>query len=119
MLPPPDDRRRRQPADALAGSLSPNQRRLLERMRRLGYGTIRGLHVRAGDPLFDPPPLIVRAIRLSEVGSSHHESVGAEKALKREQIAFVRELAAVGTGVIDVVKVHDGLPVGLEIHEQP
>ena len=106
-------------SDATAGSLSPNLRRLLDRMRRLGYGTIRGLHVRAGDPLFDPPPLVVRMVRLTEAGPPCRELPSVEYALKREQIAFQRELVAIGTGVIDVVKVHDGLPVGLEFHEQP
>ncbi|MEX0678369.1 MAG: hypothetical protein WD063_14910 [Pirellulales bacterium] len=41
----------------------------------------------------------------------------ADYPLKREQLAFQRELAAIGTGVIDVIKVHDGLPVGLEFRE--
>ena len=79
----------------------------------------RGLHVRAGDPLFDPPPLVVRTVRLSEAGPSCRNAANADYALKREQIAFQRELAAIDTGVIDVIKVHDGLPVGLDIHEQP
>lgn len=105
--------------DGTAGSLSPNLRRLLDRMRRLGYGTIRGLHVRAGDPLFNPPPLVVRMVRLAEAGPPCREPASAEYALNREQIAFQRELAVIDTGVIDVIKVHDGLPVGLEIHELP
>jgi hypothetical protein len=40
-----------------------------------------------------------------------------EFSLKAEHIRFQQELASIGDGVIDVVKVHDGLPVGLEIHE--
>lgn len=119
MLAPPDEPRRRKNASATAGSLSPNLRRLLDRMWRLGYGTIRGLHVRAGDPLFDPPPLVVRSLRLSGCGATCRERASGDYSLKGEQIAFQRELATIGTGVIDVVKVHDGLPVGLEIREQP
>ena len=117
MLSPPDD----PPPGfcATAGSLSPNLRRLLDRMWQLGYGTVRGLHVRAGDPLFDPPPLVVRTVRLSEAGPPRHKSAKADYSLKREQIAFQRELAAIDSGVIDIVKVHGGLPVGLDIHEQP
>lgn len=119
MLAPPHVRCRRKDADATAGSLPPNLRRLFTRMRRLGYGTIRGLHVRSGDPLFDPPPRVIRAVRLTEAGPPCRESANADYALKREHFAFAAELEAIGNGVIDVIKVHDGLPVGLEISEQP
>lgn len=114
-----DDPRRRIEPDATAGSLSPNLRRLLDRMWRLGYGTVRELHVRAGDPLFYPPPIVVRTVRLSEAGPPRRNQANADFTLKREQLAFQRELAAIDTGVIDVIKVHDGLPVGIDINEQP
>lgn len=115
MLPNKGERRR--PGDANHGSPSPNLRRLLERMRRLGFGIIRGLHVRAGDPLFDPPPTVVRSIRLAELDSDHSRSLPEEFVLNREQLAFQRQLALIDSGVIDVIKVHDGLPVNLEIRE--
>jgi len=105
-------------AGTSAGSPSPNLRRLLDRMWRLGFGTIRGLHVRAGDPLFDPPPLVVRTVRLAEAATRRRESASADCLLKREQTAFQEQLASIGSGVIDVIKIHDGLPVGLEIIEQ-
>jgi hypothetical protein len=58
-------------------------------------------------------------VRLPDAGPSRCKPTSAEYALKREQLAFQRELMTIGTGVIDIVKVHDGLPVGLEFHEQP
>lgn len=111
--------RRRETIETTSGSLSPNLRRLFERMRRLGYGTIHGLHVLAGDPLFNPPPLVVRTVRLSDHVSTSQGTANADYTLKREQIALLRELTAIEAGVIEVIKVHDGLPVGLEMHEQP
>lgn len=106
-----DDRRQRE-TDAVP---SPNLRRLLERMWQLGYGTIRELHVRAGEPLLDPPPLIRRTARCDERIAAQRASPFA---LKREHFAFRRMLAATGTGVIHCIKVHDGLPVVLEFDEQ-
>lgn len=82
------------------------------------FGRIEALAVRGGQPVLDPPPRVVRAVRLSEVGPSRPEPAGAQYPWKREQIALVRELAAIDTGVIDVIKVHHGLPVALEIQEQ-
>ena len=101
----------------LAKSLSPNLRHLFDRMWHLGFGTIRGLNIRAGDPLLDPPPLVIRTIRLADAGPPNQASAVSDFALKREQIAFQRQLAAIDAGVIDVIKVHDGLPVSFELHE--
>lgn len=98
---------------------SENLRYVFNRMWRMGYGTFRGLHFRDGDPLLDPPFQVVRTVRLPESGPPRQVIVTSECPLKQEHFAFKQELAAIGTGVIDVVKVHDGLPVGLEINEQP
>jgi hypothetical protein len=98
--------------------LSPACRSLLELICRVNFGRIEALAVRGGEPVLDPPPRVVRAVRLAEVGPSRPEPAGAQYSLKREQIAMVEALAAIGTGVIEVIKVHDGLPVVLEIHEQ-
>jgi hypothetical protein len=118
MLQPPDDRRRPPGADANARSLSPHLRHLFHRIWRMGYGTIRGVHFRDGDPLSDPPFHPVRKARLSEEAWPRRESATADFALKREHLRFIEELAAAGTGVVDI-KVVNGLPVDLEIHEQP
>lgn len=105
-------------AGSPASRLSPNMRHLLRRMWQLGYGTIRRLHVRDGQPVFDPAPAVVRTIRLGQPEPGIGKPACDDFALKQQQLALVRLLADVGTGVIDLVKVHDGLPVGLEIHEQ-
>lgn len=97
--------------------LSPAYRGLLESIRQVNFGRIEGLVVRGGEPVLDPPPRVVRAVRLAENARWRPEPAGAPCRLKREQIALVQELAAIGTGVIRTIKVHDGLPVALEIHE--
>lgn len=112
-----DDRRRPHDGDANVGSPSPNLRRLLERMWKLGFGIIRGLHVRNGDPVFDPPFSIVCSIRLADDGMDRPRTISGEFVMNRAQRALQRQLALIGTGVIDVIKVHDGLPVNLEFRE--
>ena len=118
MLPPPDERRRRNTPDAKLGSFSPNLRRVFNRMWHLGYGTFRGLHVRDGDPLLDPPPIVVHMCRCDAASTTRHEAVVPDFVVKREHLAFQQELAAIGDGVIDVIKVHDRLPVCLEMREE-
>jgi hypothetical protein len=98
-------------------SLSPNQCFMLAHMWRMGFGTIRGLHVRGGDLLLDPPFISTPKVRLTEDRWLGHESANADYTLKREQIRFLEELRFLGTGVVDIT-VHGGLPVALEIHKQ-
>lgn len=98
--------------------LSPACRSLLELIRWVNFGRIEELAVRGGDPVFDPPPRVVRAVRLAQPGPSRHQSTRTPSTLRREEIGLVQELATIGTGVIHVIKIHDGLPVALEIHQQ-
>jgi len=111
------DSRRGPPPDATAGSLSPNLRHLFHVAWRMGYGTIRGVYFRDGDPLLAPPFQLVRKARLTQEAWSHRDSAPAEYALRREHVRFMQELATTGTGVVDI-KVVNGLPVDLDIHEQ-
>ena len=99
-------------------SLSPNLRHVFDDMWRMGYGTIRGIHVRDGDLLLDPLFLPVRKVRLSEEAWPRQKSAQADYALKREHIRFLEEITAISTGVVDV-KFVKGLPVDLDIYEQP
>lgn len=117
MILPLHERCRPAKAGTTAESLSPNLRYVFHYMWRMGYGMIRGLPFRDGDPLLDPPFHPVRKARLTEEPWSRRESVPADFVLKREHIRFLEELAATGTGVVDV-KVVNGLPVDLDIHEQ-
>jgi hypothetical protein len=98
-------------------SLSPNERRLLERMQRLGFGTIRGLHVRAGEPQFDPPFEVSRTWLSRGRNAPRPEVNLPDFTLKDEQANFFREVRAIGDGVIDALKVQEGLPIGFEMRE--
>lgn len=98
-------------------SLSPNERRLLERMQRLGFGTISGLHVRAGEPQFDPPFKVSRTWLARGRNAPRLESDLADFILKEEQASFFRELRAMGGGVIDALKIQAGLPISFEARE--
>lgn len=98
-------------------SLSPNQQRLLERMQRLGFGTIRGLHVRNGEPRFDPPFEITRTARLPGNNAARPELALTDFVLKQEQSSFFAELIAINNGIVEQLKVQDGLPVWMEVRE--
>jgi len=111
-----ETRIRTPPAETPSSALSPNQRRLLEGMRRLGFGTIRGLHVRGGQPIFDPPPEVLGIHRTTAPAATQRKDPEAF-VLCGEQRALIQHLSRLGDGVVELVKVHDGLPVQLEIPE--
>lgn len=97
---------------------SPNLRYAFQRMWQLGYGTFRGVYVCDGDLVLDPPFRVVRTARFPESVTTRRPEADGTFPLKREHFAFRREVASIGNGVINMIKVHDGLPVGLEIDEQ-
>jgi hypothetical protein len=86
-------------------------------MRQMGYGTIRGVHFRDGDPLFDPPFDVIRKVRTAEKAWPHHDSGAGDFVLTREHLRCIEELAASRNGIVDI-KVVNGLPVDLDIHER-
>jgi hypothetical protein len=91
--------------------LSHAKRRLIELMQRLYFGTIQNLHVRAGEPIFDPKPRTIRR-RKNGANTQPRPQVGAaDFALKREWVEFFEDLVAIGDGVIIHIEVAHGLPI--------
>ncbi len=41
-------------------SLSPARKRLVELMQEINYGRIENLQIRGGEPVFNPPPTVLR-----------------------------------------------------------
>lgn len=95
--------------------LTPARTRLIQLMHDVGYGRIVGLHVREGDPVFDPAPVVKRFRQFgkSEVGRDADGRQGLElKSKMREMLElFDRER----TLDIDELKFEDGQPVLLII----
>jgi len=86
--------------------LSPSRRQLVRVMQRLHHGTIHGLHVRAGRPVFTPVPNLARAPHRPP---PRPEAATEDFTLKLAVLQLLDALAALGDGVADV-EVRDGLP---------
>ena len=92
-------------------SLTPPQARLVDLMQRLNFGRIEDLHVLDGEPLFDPPPRIVRSVKLGRENGPRPEAGNPDFALKAEVIELLTLLEKMGDGVIERIDVQHGLPV--------
>jgi hypothetical protein len=100
-------------------SLSTQQKRLLETLQRTNYGRIEGLRIRGGQPIFDPPPRVVKDVKLgaTDIGA-RPELESGDFALKREHIELFEQFRNLGNGTIDCLVVKGGLPFLLTL-EQP
>jgi hypothetical protein len=100
-------------------SLSSPQKRLLETMQKMNYGRIEDLSIRGGEPIFDPPPRIVRDVKLGAADNgARPELESGDFALKREHVELFESLCRLGDGMIDSIEVKAGLPFRLAIEER-
>lgn len=98
-------------------SLPAPQHRLVELMQRINYGRIEGLVVRAGQPVLDPPPRIIREIKFGGENGPRAETAKADFALKAQVRDLLAQLEALGDGVIPCIEIQRGLPFRMTLEE--
>ncbi len=103
----------RRPTRTLA-DLSPARHHLIALIRDLGFGQLRDLRIVAGDPIVDPAPRRFRVRQLSVTDRASPIPPIIDHLPLSLQMLF-DECDARGTGVIEVIKVHNGLPVFLQV----
>jgi len=96
--------------------LTPNRRRLIEWCQHLNFGTILGLVIRNGEPVFDPPPRCRRAVKFGGENGARPEINADNFILKRQVVELFLQLAQIGTGTVDL-EVKHGLPFQLSYVE--
>lgn len=94
--------------------LSPARRRLLELMAGTRYGRVEDLHVRGGEPLFDPRPRVTRTVKIAGPKAPPLPPAGGRE-LRREWLEVFAELDALGDGVVRRIELANGLPLFVEV----
>jgi cytosine/adenosine deaminase-related metal-dependent hydrolase len=102
---------------AVKSDLSAPRRRMVELMQELGFGRIETLLVRAGDPVLNPPPRVVREVKLGGQNAPRDERALADFALKAHVLELFDELDRLGDGVIDVLTIKHGLPFTMHVSQ--
>ena len=97
-------------ANVPLGSLPSSRKTLVELMRRLHYGQILELHLRGGDPAFDPVPRLVRDVKLASEPAPRLSGGHEDFLLKQQVLELFRLFDEVQDGLIDLIEVKDGLP---------
>ena len=83
---------------------------LVRLCQRIDYGDIQGLLVEAGEPFFDPEPVVVRDIKLDQDAGGRPECRLDDFALSAEVIRLLGQLDEIGSGCIDRIVVAAGIP---------
>lgn len=99
-----------------ASALSPARRQLVATILDINHGRIEHLHVRRGEPLFDPGPTIVRCWRPDRRNGPHpHMALG--DFVLNDRFAWL--LAQLGTNTCEIreLVISDGLPVRCDLVE--
>jgi len=95
--------------------LSEPRRRLLELMQEVNYGRIENLEVRDGEPVFDPPPRIIRKIKIAAANGPRPEIKSHDFTLRKEVVEFFEHLETLGAGVVRCIEIKNGLPFSMDI----
>ena len=102
---------------ATKASLSPARERLVEVMQGLNFGIIERLLVRDGEPVFDPAPRMIRAVKFGGENGPRPEVGKEDFALKAQVRDLLAQMEAMGSGSIRCLEVKHGLPFKMTIEE--
>jgi hypothetical protein len=97
-------------------SLSGSRRRLVDLMRELYFGRFEGLLVGDGDPVWDPPPRIVREVKFPRENPSGAGG-SANFLLKQQVVELLNFFDQMQDGTIAVLEVKHGLPFRILVED--
>jgi hypothetical protein len=103
--------------DRTLRSLSPARREFVRLIQHVEFGQLHDLHIRRREPITDPPPRIVRTIRLGATGGAGIPSPSADFAVKRQFLELFRYFDRLGTGKIARIDVQGGVPCLVMVEE--
>ena len=96
-------------------ALTPARKRLIELMQEINYGRIERLEVRAGEPVFDPPPTVLRLFLFSKDNGPNAlrgiDAFALKKKVTRLFEIFDREQSL----LIRELMVDNGLPIRMTV----
>ena len=96
-------------------TLTPARRRLVEMMQEINYGRIDRFEVRAGEPVLDPSPQVVRQIVFGKKNGPNACRNQEEFALKKTVLELFEIFDRERSLSIQELVVSDGLPVRMSV----
>lgn len=100
-------------------SLTAPQQRLIELMQQVNFGRIEDLLVRNGVPVFNPPPRVIRKLKVGADNSPRPEYGFDDFLLRQQTEELLSTIEQMGDGEVLVIEVRHGLPFSLEVEHRP
>ncbi len=95
--------------------LSPSYQVLVRLCQSIDYGQITDLHIRNGEPVFDPRPVVLLDIKLDADRNGRREADLDEFALRDEVRRLLSQIEMIGNGIVDRIEVAAGIPRRLRV----
>ncbi|MBI3681128.1 MAG: hypothetical protein HY235_12120 [Acidobacteria bacterium] len=83
---------------------------LVRLLQTVNYGQVRGLVVRAGQPVFHPEPTVLMDVRLDSDESARPEIELADFVLRHEVRRLMAQFDQLKEGVVERIEVRAGIP---------
>ena len=99
----------------MKSDLSPARQRLLQLMQKQNFCRIENLHIHNGEPVFDPPPMVLQYLRIGGDNEPNIHIHQKNYVLKQAQVELFQHLDELWDGVVDEIEVRHGLPQHLRI----
>jgi hypothetical protein len=90
---------------------------LIELLQEKNFGCVKGLIVRAGEPVLDPPPEVVREVKFDADNDPRPERTAPDFRLKAQHVELMGLLDWVRDGVIESIEFRHGLPFRARVVE--
>ena len=98
--------------------LSPARQALVRLCQAINYGSIEDLEIRHAEPVFDPPPVVVRDVKLYGDEQPRPELSLKDFVLSEEAARLMNGLDEVKCGTLRRIEVHAGLPRRMLVESQ-
>jgi len=96
-------------------SLTPARKRLVELMQEVNYGRIEELQVQDGEPVFDPPPTVLRLFLFGKDNGPNESRGNDGFALKRKVAELFEVFDRERSLSIQELMIDNGLPVRMTV----
>jgi len=90
--------------------LSPERQKLIRLCQSTNFGSIRGLEIRQGQPVFDPPPVLLIDLKLDGDDLPRPETNLTDFGLSQEVVRLMNRLNELVNTTIDILEVRAGIP---------
>jgi hypothetical protein len=86
-------------------------------MQDINFGQVQDLTVRDGEPVFEPPPRVIREVKFGCENGPRPETAKSDFTLKVQVREMLAQLEALGDGVVECIEVKHGLPFKMTVEE--